>query len=255
MSGTGRRRQNLFTRRAKRKLVRRCAVIVWSCAGCPSSVGANGFRSGSIPGGARKARSASRKGVVMFKVQANVLRDMLAGALTCVSDDQTSPTITCVHMVVVGRTFTVESTDRYRAIFGTYELAAESVVCSAFINRKDVKLLLSVMPKGKAAQNLEVSVGVGADSVVVDWGTGSLTMGMADGLWPALSKLYPGVELASLPGGVFSVSAQLLEAICKVPNPRNHPWVMRFFGPDRPMTGMLAAEGEPSWLFLLMPKK
>lgn len=191
----------------------------------------------------------------MFKVQASILRDMLAGALTCVSDDQTSPTITCIHMAVVGRTFTVESTDRYRAILGTYELSDELGACDALINRKEVKLLLSVMPKGKAADNLEVSVAVGADSVVVDWGTGSLTMRMSDGMWPNLSKLYPDVELAGLPGGVFSVSAQLLEAISKVPNARNHPWVLRFFGPDRPMSGTMAAEGEPSWLFLLMPKK
>lgn len=191
----------------------------------------------------------------MFKVQASILRDMLAGALTCASDDQTSPTLCCVHVVVEGETLTVETTDRYRAIRGSFQLAERLDDFSALIHRRDVKTLLSVMPKGKAAQNVEVSVSAGAANVVVDWGTGSATLNNVDGMWPALSKLYPDVEAAGLPGGVFSVSAQLLEAICKVPNARSHPWVLRFFGPDRPMAGMLAAEDEPSWVFLLMPKK
>lgn len=190
-------------------------------------------------------------------IPASILRDIITGTLTCTSTDVTLPTLCCVRIAVTHNQINAQSTDRYRAIFAEYRLPEGFTTegeWTALIDRKEAKKVLSSVPKGRGNENLPVTVTVDEKSMVFDWVTGSITVQRSDGLHPDLSKVIPTDDaLLGLPGGTMNLNAKYLATMDEVPGSRNMPWKVQFHGASKPMTATRAGEGEPSWLYLLMP--
>lgn len=190
-------------------------------------------------------------------VPAGVLRDMLTGSLTCTSTDMTTPALCAVSVTVADGILRVQSTDRFRAIFGKYEIPLELRTpdhFSVMIDRKDVKQVLSALPKGKGTTVMPVSIAVGGTFVVFDWGTGTSTVNIFDGQAPDLTRVIPSEDLPLSVDGL-SFSGELLATLGSIPNQSNVPWTLAFYGASKPMTAKRSSDGEPSWMFLLMPVK
>lgn len=190
-------------------------------------------------------------------IPASILRDIITGTLTCTSTDVTLPTLCCVRIAVTHNQVNAQSTDRYRAIFAEYRLPEGFTTegeWTALIDRKEAKKVLSSVPKGRGNENLPVTVTVDEKSMVFDWVTGSINVQRSDGLHPDLSKVIPTDDaLLGLPGGTMNLNAKYLATMDEVPGSRNMPWKVQFHGASKPMTATRAGEGEPSWLYLLMP--
>lgn len=190
------------------------------------------------------------------------LRAMLTGTLTSVSTDVTLPTL-CTVMVTVGDgRIRMQSTDRYRAVMVEYVVPDGFMVTgtwSALIDRKDVRQILSALPKGKGTELLPVSispvaVSPGSGAVVFDWGTGLITVDAQHGDHPKLASLVPSDDAElGLPSGVMHLNGDYLATLAAIPTTRNQPWKVQFHGDAKPMVATCAVDGDPSWLFLLMP--
>ncbi len=192
-------------------------------------------------------------------IPASILRDILTGTITCVSTDTTLPTLCCIRIGIGHNQINTQATDRYRAMFAGYQLPEGFTTegCwTALIDRKEVKKILGAIPKGKGNEHLPVTLSVEGKSMTVDWVTGSITVATSEGLHPELSKVIPTDDKdLGLPGGTMNLSAKYLATMDDVPNARNTPWKVQFHGASKPMTATRSGEGEPSWMYLLMPIK
>jgi DNA polymerase III sliding clamp (beta) subunit (PCNA family) len=186
-------------------------------------------------------------------VPAGVLRDMLNGSLTCTSTDMTTPALCAVGIMVMDGVLRMRSTDRYRAIFSTYEIPAELRTPDHFtvmVDRKEIKSLLAGLPKGKGTSVISVQIAVGDNFVTFDWASGGYIVPIRAGLIPEVDKLVPNEDMPQSVDGL-SFSGEYLATLGSVPNPDNAPWRLFFYGASKPMVARRA--GNIEWVFLLMP--
>ena len=182
-----------------------------------------------------------------FQIEGKLFRELLQGALTCVSKDRTLPVLCGVSISVVEGLLTVRATDRYRGIIGKLPVKHDGDLFT-LLDRTDCARLIKALAKIV----IDVTVTV-EDDLSVSWPGEEFTCELAYGTFPPIETL--AVE-RTRPSMIkpLSFSAKYLATMADVPNSRNLPWNLSYTESGS-MIAFQGSESGPAWTFILAAMK